>query len=142
MWFVLLTSLQEASANRVQKLQLNDCCLGACAMTTLVNVLLTFEQTPSCLPVRSLSLDGNDLRDEAMEPTVQLMKLSDSLTFLSLRNVGIGDVGVSVLLSGLVKNEVLEVLDIQSNGKVTPATGTAAVGGMRQFNKRVQIRFP
>jgi len=139
-WYKLFKSLEAApQCGALSSLELPDCGLSATALEQLSHAVLEQEQRASGARVARLVLDGNDLGDHGMGPLSSLLRLSSSLEALSLRNVGITDVGVSTVITGLIGNKTLRLLDLRNNGLASPDVVKAAISGVLRFNKTVEI---
>lgn len=139
-WFALFKRFEAPErTNTLQSLDLSDCGLHATGLEHLTNAILETEQHPEDTHITSLVLDGNDLGDNGMGPLSQLLRLTASIEVLQLRNVGITDQGVSKVISGLVGNKTLRLLDLRNNGLTSPDITRAAVSGVMRFNKRVEV---
>jgi len=138
-WQFFFSGWEALVRNPVYHLDLSNCCLHATGLAMLTRVLLEHEHRADCSRISQLVLDGNDIGDIGMASIASLLRLSGVLELLALRNVGITDQGVSQVLSGLVLNKSLVMLDLRSNGLCSPTVSAAAVQGLRQFNNRTHI---
>jgi hypothetical protein len=138
-WYSLFNEIKMAPSNPFWQLDLSGCGLHATGLVFLTKTLLDFEHRFEGTKVSSLTFDGNDLTDIAMGTLASYLKLSKEIEVLSLRNVGITEQGVSELVSGLVSNRSLKLLDLRSNGLVALETARAAVSGVQRFNTYVHI---
>lgn len=138
-WCALFAGLEALQVSRLRVLDLGDCGLHATGMGHLVSCLLELEHRAEGERVSRLVLDGNDLGDMAMGHVATLLRLSGSIEALWLRNVGLTETGVSQVLSGLVSNKSLALLDLRDNGLCSPDVSKAALGGVRRFNKTAEV---
>lgn len=138
-WYLLFSQMEERSRSRVGSLDLSDCGLHATGLAMLTNVLLEIEQRADDTKVSELVLDGNDVGDIGMTAIASMLRLTSDLKALRLRNMGLTDRGVSQVLSGLVGNKSLALLDLRANGLASPEVSKAAVTGVRRFNSTVEI---
>eukprot|EP00435_Cladocopium_sp_Y103_P022427 s1711_g5.t1 len=95
-------------------------------------------QSDGCA-IEELVLDGNDLSDAGTVPLASLLRLSSKLLVLRLRNIGITDGGFSQIISAMVSNKSLALLDLRGNGLCTLENSKIAVDGLRRFNRVVQV---
>lgn len=138
-WFRILSGLQALPCNTIRTLDLSNCGLSATAVVMLTQVIGELEQRGDGQRIQWLSLDGNDLGDRSTTALASLLRLSSSLNVLLLRNVGVTEEGVSQLLSGMVANKHLALLDLRQNGSAQLDICIAALDGVRRFNKTAQI---
>lgn len=138
-WCVLFSQLEAQPVNRLRVLDLGDCGLHATGLALLVSCLLELEHRAEGEKVSRLILDGNDLGDMSMGHIASLLRLSAVMEVIWLRNVGITETGVSQILSGLVANKSLVLLDLRDNGLCSPDVSRAALGGVRRFNKAAEV---
>jgi len=138
-WHLLFSQLQTQEDNKVTRLDLSNCGLHATAMVMLQELLLELEHRGDGLAVRELVLDGNDLGDSSTVALASLLRLSSCLEVLRIRNIGITDGGFSQILSALVANKNLALLDLRGNGLCSLEINKAATEGFRRFNKTAQI---
>jgi len=138
-WYVLFSNLEAQPVNMVRHLDLSDCGLHATGLALLVSCLLELEHRADGEKVSRLLLDGNDLGDMSMGHIASLIRLSAIVEAVCLRNVGVTETGVSQVLSGLVSNKTLMLLDLRDNGLCSPDVSRAALGGMRRFNKVAEV---
>mmetsp|Transcript_106283 Transcript_106283/g.188982 ORF Transcript_106283/g.188982 Transcript_106283/m.188982 type:complete len:296 (+) Transcript_106283:31-918(+) len=138
-WWLLFSQMQGSAPNKIKRLDLSDCGLHAVGVQHLQEVLLDLEHRGDGIAVEELVLDGNDLGDSATVALAALVRLSSCLAVLRLRNIGVTDGGFSQILSGLVSNKSLLLLDLRGNGLCSPEISKAATEGFRRFNKTVQI---
>lgn len=138
-WYALFSQLETRERNGVGCLDLSDCGLHATGLVMLSNVLLELEQRADDVSVSELVLDGNDVGDGGMTAVSSLLRLTSSLKALRLRNTGLTERGVSQVLSGLVGNKSLALVDLRNNGLAVPEVARAAVQGVRRFNAAVEI---
>lgn len=138
-WYALFARMEARSQNRVVLLDLSNCGLHCTGITMLTEVLLALEQRSDGEKIRELIFDGNALEDIGMTPIASLLRLTSHLQVLRLRNVGITERGVSQVLSGLVGNKTIQLVDLQANGLASATVCQAAVDGVRRFNNFVQI---
>jgi len=138
-WCQLFSRVEAQSLNTIRCLDLANCGLHATGLVMLTNVMMELENRADGASVSHLVLDGNDLGDIGMGSIATLLRLSKALEVLQVRNVGITDQGVSQVLSGLVSNKSLALLDLRANGLCSPEVGKAAVAGMRRFNRGVEV---
>jgi len=114
-WWLLFSQMQ-ARKNNILRLDLSNCDLHATGLQLLQEVLLDLEHRGDGIAVEELVLDGNDLGDSATVALASLLRLSSCLAVLRLRNIGVTDGGLSQILSGLVSNKSLLLLDLRGNG--------------------------
>jgi len=138
-WYFLFSQLESQSLNTIRHLDLSNCGLHATGLVMLTNVLLELEHRAQGEQVTRLALDGNDVGDIGMTSVSSLVRLSSALEAVQLRNVGITDVGVSQVLSSLVANKTLALLDLRANGLCSLEVSKAALVGVRRFNPRVEV---
>jgi len=137
--YVLFSSLETQPVNMVMHLDLSDCGLHATGVQLLTHVLLELEHRAEGEKVSRLRLDGNDLGDGGMGPIATFLRLSSFAEALQLRNVGITDIGISQILSGLVANKSVALLDLRNNGLSSLDVCNAALNGVRRFNKTTEV---
>lgn len=139
-WYKLFKALEVApQCGSLVALELPDCGLSATSLELLASALLEQEQRAGGARITRLVLDGNDLGDSAMGPLASLLRLSSHLEVIQIRNVGITDVGVSKVITGLVGNKTLRLLDMRNNGLASPEVAKAAISGVMRFNKTVEV---
>ncbi|OLP96879.1 DEAD-box ATP-dependent RNA helicase 14 [Symbiodinium microadriaticum] len=138
-WFQLFSQLQAQSVNYVGHLDLSNCGLHATAIELLQKVLLDLEHRGDGYAVEELVLDSNDLGDASTVALASLIRLSSRIQVLRLRNIGITDGGFSQLISAIVGNKSLCLLDLRGNGLCTLENSKVVVQGLRRFNQLVQI---
>mmetsp|Transcript_32964 Transcript_32964/g.87113 ORF Transcript_32964/g.87113 Transcript_32964/m.87113 type:complete len:300 (+) Transcript_32964:58-957(+) len=139
-WYKLFKTLEAAPQfGSLSCLELPDCGLSSTALEHLTHAILEQEQRAAGARITRLVLDGNDLGDSGMGPLASLLRLSSNIEALHLRNVGITETGVSQVISGLVSNKSLRLLDLRNNGCASLEFVKAAVSGVMRFNKTVQI---
>lgn len=138
-WYSLFSRMEGRNRNGVVQLDLSNCGLHSTGLTMLTNVLCELEQRADGEKVHELILDGNTLEDMGMTPVASLLRLSKELQVLRLRNVGITERGVSQVLSALVGNKRVQLVDLRGNGLASAEVGRAAVDGVRRFNSFTQI---
>ena len=66
--------------------------------------------------LRWVALDGNNLGDQGMGFFAGLLRISNAIEALQLRNVGVTARGFSEVVAGLVGNQSLALLDLRCNG--------------------------
>jgi len=123
----------------VRRLDLANCGLHATGLKLLVHAVMEVEQRADGEKITEIVLDGNDLGDRSTAAIAGLMKLTSAVQGLQLRNVGITDAGVSQVLSGLVANKSLRLLDLRDNGLASVEVCRAALGGVRRFNGAAEV---
>lgn len=138
-WCVLFSKLEAQAVNRLSIIDLGDCGLHATGLGHLVSCLLELEHRGDGEKVSRLVLDGNDLGDKSMSHIAALLRFSGAIEALWLRNVGITETGISQVLSGLVSNKSLVLLDLRDNGLALPDVSKAALGGVRRFNQVAEV---
>ena len=138
-WFQLFSQLQAQSVNYVGHLDLSNCGLHATAIELLQKVLLDLEHRGDGHAVEELVLDSNDLGDASTVALASLIRLSSRIQVLRLRNIGITDGGFSQVISAIVGNKSLCLLDLRGNGLCTLENSKVVVQGLRRFNQLVQI---
>lgn len=138
-WYILFSQLESQNRNGVRCLDLSNCGLHATGLTLLTHSLLELEQRGEGERISELVLDGNDLGDTGMSPLASLLRLTSHLEVLRVRNIGATEEGVSQILSGLVSNKTLALIDLRSNGLCSSEVVKAVVEGVRRFNSRVEI---
>lgn len=138
-WYALFSRFQAQEQNVVQHFDLSNCGLHATGLELLTNAILDIENRADCENISHLVLDGNDLGDIGMTSLATLLRLSSDMEVLQLRNVGITEQGVSKIISGLVTNKSLKLLDLRSNGLCSLEVGKAIVTGVRRFNNMVEV---
>jgi len=138
-WYALFTQMEARPGGSVDRLELSNCCLHATGLVQLTQSLLELEHRGHGQPVSELVLDGNDLGDIAMTALTSYMRLSKHLRYLRIRNVGVTDRGVSQVLSSLVSNKILRLVDLRSNGLASLEVSRAAMVGVERFNKGVEV---
>mmetsp|Transcript_60306 Transcript_60306/g.155338 ORF Transcript_60306/g.155338 Transcript_60306/m.155338 type:complete len:296 (-) Transcript_60306:49-936(-) len=138
-WCRLFTCFEAAASSSLRCLELPDCDLHATGLEQLTHALLEHEQRAEGARISRLVLDGNDLGDIGMGALSLLLRLSSCVEALHLRNVGITDIGVSKVISGLVGNKTLQLLDLRDNGLASLEVTRAAVSGVMRFNKSAHI---
>jgi len=138
-WYALFSNMEARSRNGVSVLDLSNCGLHCTGMTMLTRVLCELEQRGGGAKVHELVLDGNTLEDIGMTPVASLLRLSKALRVLRLRNVGITERGMSQVLSALVGNKSIQLVDMRSNGLASAEVSKAAMDGVRRFNNFTQV---
>lgn len=138
-WYALFTQMERSPRWSIGSLDLTNCGLHATGIVLLTQVLLDLEHRAEGGAVSELILDGNDLGDIAMTALTSYLRLSSSVRFLRLRNVAITDRGVSQILSALVSNKTLRLLDLRSNGLASLEISKAALVGVQRFNKCAEV---
>eukprot|EP00931_Biecheleriopsis_adriatica_P093332 TRINITY_DN67075_c0_g1_i1.p2 TRINITY_DN67075_c0_g1~~TRINITY_DN67075_c0_g1_i1.p2 ORF type:complete len:315 (+),score=87.37 TRINITY_DN67075_c0_g1_i1:49-945(+) len=138
-WYSLFSQLKAQSRNNVRCLDLSDCGLHATGLAMLSQVMMDLEHRGEGIAVEELVLDGNDLGDSSTVALASLLRLTSCLSVLRLRNIGVTDGGLSQILSGLVSNKSVALLDLRGNGLCTLEISKAATDGFRRFNKTAQI---
>lgn len=138
-WYAFFSQLEAQNLNSVRSLDLSNCGLHATGLALLSHAMLELEQRADGESITELALDGNDLGDIAMASLATLLRLTSNLEVLRLRNSGTTEEGVSQILSGLVSNKSLALIDLRANGRCSSEVVKAAVAGVRRFNNRVEI---
>lgn len=138
-WYALFSNMEARSRNGVSVLDLSNCGLHCTGMTMLTRVLCELEQRGGGAKVHELVLDGNTLEDIGMTPVASLLRLSKALRVLRLRNVGVTERGMSQVLSALVGNKTIQLVDLRSNGLASAEVSKAAMDGVRRFNNFTQV---
>lgn len=138
-WYALFAQMESRRRCCISTLDLSDCGLHATGLTLLTHVLLELEHRADEKPVTELILDGNDVGDIGMTAVSSYIRLSSHVRCVRLRNVGITERGVSQVLSSLVSNKSLLLLDLRSNGLASLEVNKAAIGGVQRFNKIVEV---
>jgi len=90
--------------------------------------------------IQYLALDGNYFGDLGAQEISKLMQKSITLEELSLRNCGLSDEGVSIVVAALVSNKTLKKVDLRNNS-LASATSEAAIKGMKIFNRTCEVIF-
>jgi len=140
LWFLLFSKMQANTLpNCVSRLNLSDCGLHATSLDLLQKVMLDLEHRGDGCAIEELILDGNDLGDGGTVAIASILRLSSKLLVLRLRNIGITDGGFSQLISAVVSNKSLALLDLRGNGLCTLENSKIGVQGLRRFNKVVQV---
>ncbi|CAK9039083.1 Ribonuclease inhibitor (Ribonuclease/angiogenin inhibitor 1) [Durusdinium trenchii] len=125
--------------NRISRLDLGNCGLHATGLDMLQKVLLDLEHRGDGLAVEELVLDGNDFGDAGTVAIASLLRLSSKLRVLRLRNVGITDGGFSQMISAMVSNKSLVLLDLRGNGLCSLENSKIALQGLRRFNTVAEV---
>eukprot|EP00438_Fugacium_kawagutii_P020460 Skav206765 [mRNA] locus=scaffold167:447983:457591:+ [translate_table: standard] len=133
------TRTAKTSPNCVSRLNLSNCGLHATALDLLQKVLMDLEHRGDGCAIEELVLDGNDLGDAGTVAIASLLRLSSKLLALRLRNIGITDGGFSQIISAVVSNKSLALLDLRGNGLCQLENSKIAVSGLRRFNQQVQV---
>lgn len=140
LWFLLFSEMQaKTSPNCISRLDLSDCGLHATALDLLQKVVLDLEHRGDGCAIEELVLDGNDLGDAGTVALASLLRLSSKVLVLRLRNIGITDGGFSQIISAMVSNKSLALLDLRGNGLCTLENSKIAVDGLRRFNRVAQV---
>lgn len=121
------------SAGLPSKVEANNCGLLAANLQLLLR-----EDVISRLT--SLSLDGNYFGDLGAQQIAEFMRKADKLEELSVRNTGLTDEGISIIIAPLVSNKTLRLLDLRQN-MLTTSVSEAAIKGMQHFNKTTKVLF-
>ncbi|CAK9063140.1 unnamed protein product [Durusdinium trenchii] len=138
-WFLLFSLMQAQPVNRISRLDLGNCGLHATGLDMLQKVLLDLEHRGDGLAVEELVLDGNDFGDAGTVAIASLLRLSSKLRVLRLRNVGITDGGFSQMISAMVSNKSLVLLDLRGNGLCSLENSKIALQGLRRFNTVAEV---
>jgi len=138
-WYVLFSPLAAQNKNVIRRLDLSNCGLHATGLVLLTDAMLELEHRAEGERISQLALDGNDLGDIAMTSLAGLLRLSSSMQSLQLRNVSLTDVGISQILSALVRNKTLCSLDLRDNGLCSMQVCKAALEGVRRFNTTAEV---
>lgn len=138
-WSLLFSAMKVRTDNHVRRLDLTNCGLHATSLVDLTQALLHLECYGSRRGVTELILDGNDLGDSGTVSIALLLRMSACLEVISLRNIGVTDGGFSQILSSLVSNKCIALVDLRNNGLCTAEVSAAAVSGVRRFNRTAQI---
>ncbi|CAJ1366398.1 unnamed protein product [Effrenium voratum] len=125
--------------SRITRLDLSNCGLHATGLELLQKVLLDLEHRGAGHAVEELVLDSNDVGDAGTVALAGMLRLSGQLRVLRLRNIGITDGGFGQIISTLVTNKSLGLLDLRGNGLCTLENSKIAVQGVRRFNRTVQV---
>ena len=123
----------------MRHMDLTNCGLHATGVELLQSVLMDLEHRGDGDAVEELVLDSNDLGDASTVALASLIRLSSKIQVLRLRNIGITDGGFSQIISAVVGNKTLCLLDLRGNGLCTLENSKVVVQGLRRFNQLVQI---
>ncbi|CAE8581861.1 unnamed protein product [Polarella glacialis] len=138
-WHILFSQMEARDRNSIMRLDLSNCGLHTTGIIMLTQALLELEHRGDGEAVEELILDGNDLGDAGTSPLASFLRLSSCLTVLRVRNIGVTDGGMSQVMSGLVSNKNLALLDLRGNGLTSLEMCKAAMGGVKRFNTTAQI---
>jgi len=138
-WYALFSQIQAVPRNSIKEIDLSNCGLHATGLGFLTTVLLDLENRAEGSKVRWLALDGNDLTDIGMGVLASFLRLSKDIEGLQVRNVGITEQGIANLVSGLVTNRSLRLLDVRQNGLCDLDAAQSAIAGVQRFNPAVEI---
>mmetsp|Transcript_11917 Transcript_11917/g.20437 ORF Transcript_11917/g.20437 Transcript_11917/m.20437 type:complete len:255 (-) Transcript_11917:57-821(-) len=140
LWFLLFSEMQaKTSPNCIRRMDLSDCGLHATALDLLQKVVLDLEHRGDGCAIEELVLDGNDLGDAGTVALASLLRLSSKVLVLRLRNIGITDGGFSQIISAMVSNKSVALLDLRGNGLCTLENSKIAVDGLRRFNRTAEV---
>jgi len=128
LWALLL------SAGIPSKLEANNCGLLA------ANLQLLVHHDDIASKLTSLSLDGNYFGDLGAHEIAELIRKATALEELSVRNTGLTDEGISVIVAPLVSHKNLRSLDVRNN-TLTSSVSEASIKGMQHFNKTTKVLY-
>lgn len=136
-WYTLFSKLEQVE-NSISHLDVSDCGLHATAADRLVQSILEIEGRGG-QQLRWVALDGNNLGDQGMGFFAGLLRISNAIEALQLRNVGVTARGFSEVVAGLVGNQSLALLDLRCNGLCPTDAAKAVVDGVQRFNAKVEV---